>query len=398
MKDLKHIHYFEELLSINNNELVQKSIADGNIAMGYTCFYAPEVLLNLKGSFGVRLRAPNTGSTQLGTYYLSNVTCGMTRALIERGLENGFQFLSGICGTETCAQMNRALEHFKLINLVQNEKFFVDFLDIPLTVSEAGYKYLAKQIKTKILKSMNEQYGIDISNEAILEAVKQKNKLNALMREIEVMRKRTDAVYITGTEMHILNLVVKTCPIDLILPYIEETLEELKVRKPEPNSSYRAKIALIGSELDDYRFTELMENCGALIVADRYCFGTMPGYEEIKIVDEDPVLSIARHYLDISLCPRYMSQDKKEQRRNIPKYFVDEYHAEGIIYETMKFCDFWGYERAVAQEITVNEHGIPSVAVELNYTVSASGQLRTRVQAFIENLEIKRISKNNKEN
>lgn len=396
MKDLKHIHYFEQLLNINNNELVQQSIADGNIALGYSCFYAPEVLLNLSGSFGVRLRAPNTGSTQLGTYYLSNYTCGMTRALVERGLENGFQFLSGICGTETCAQMNRALEHFKLIKLVDNENFFLEFLDIPLTVSEHGYEYFAKQIKKLLLKPMNEKYGIDISNEAILKAVEQKNELNALMREIEVMRKKTDAVYITGTEMHMLNLVVKSCPIDLILPYIKETLEELKERTPEPNSSYRARVGLIGSELDDYRFTELMEQCGALVVADRYCFGTLPGYEHIEIVDEDPILSIAKHYLDISLCPRYMSKEKKDQRRAISKYFMEEYHTEGIIFETLKFCDYWGYEKTVAQEINVNEWDIPSVSIELNYTVSASGQLKTRVQAFVENLEIKRIAKNKK--
>ncbi len=393
MKDLKHIHYFEKLLDVNNNELVQKSIEDGNIALGYSCFYAPDVLLNLDGCFGVRLRAPNTGSTQLGTYYLSNFTCGMTRALVERGLENGFNFLSGICGTETCAQMNRALEHFKLLRLVENDKFFLEFLDIPLTTGDHATDYVAKQIRSKLLKPMADNYGIDTSDAAIIKAVKKKNELNAMMREIEQMRKKTDAVYLTGTEMHMLNLVVKTCPIDLIMPYIKETLEELKKRKPEPNSSYRARVAVMGSEMDDYRFTELMEQCGALVVADRYCFGTLPGYEHIELDENDPVRSVADHYLKVSLCPRYMNEEKKTQRREIPKYFVEEYNAEGIIYESLKFCDYWGYERSISQNITANEFGIPAVSVELSYTVSASGQLKTRVQAFVENLEIKRIAK-----
>ncbi len=398
MKELKHIQYFEKLLDVGNNELVQKSIEDGNVAMGYACTYAPDVLLDLPGSFGVRMRAPNTTSIQLGTYYLSSASCGMTRALVERGLENGFQFLSAIVATDTCDQMTRSLEHFKMLKLVDNPKFFLNFLDVPFSANNHAYKYYAKQIKDLILTPMHEIHGVDISNEAIIKVVEQRNKLNAIMREIEVMRKKTDAVYLTGTEMHMLNLVIRSCPTDLILPYIEETLEELKKRKPEPTTSYRARIALIGSELDDYKFTELIEQCGALVVADRYCHGTLPGYEHIELDEADPVLSIAKHYLDVSLCPRYMSHDKKEQRQGMSKYFVDEYHAEGVIVETLKFCDFWGYEKAIVETRNSGEFDIPTVAIELNYIVAASGQLRTRVQAFVENLEIKRIAKNSKEN
>ena len=62
MKDLKHLIYFENLLQEANNELVQKAIADGDKALGYNCYYLPEVLLNCGRAFSVRLRAPNTGS------------------------------------------------------------------------------------------------------------------------------------------------------------------------------------------------------------------------------------------------------------------------------------------------------------------------------------------------
>jgi benzoyl-CoA reductase/2-hydroxyglutaryl-CoA dehydratase subunit BcrC/BadD/HgdB len=40
-----------------------------------------------------------------------------------------------------------------------------------------------------------------------------------------------------------------------------------------------------------------------------------------------------------------------------------------------------------------NEYGVPTVAVDRQYTAAASGQLRTRVQAFVESLEIKKIAK-----
>ena len=50
------------------------------------------------------------------------------------------------------------------------------------------------------------------------------------------------------------------------------------------------------------------------------------------------------------------------------------------------------HEKPLVVQIT-NEFGIPSVSVDRQYTASASGQLRTRVQAFVESLEIKNIQK-----
>ena len=68
MKDLKHLIYFENLLQEANNELVQQARAEGEHALGYTCYFVPETLLNLPGCFSSRLRAPNTGSIDVGTY------------------------------------------------------------------------------------------------------------------------------------------------------------------------------------------------------------------------------------------------------------------------------------------------------------------------------------------
>ena len=42
MKDLKHLIYFENLLQEANNELVQQARAEGEHALGYTCYFVPE--------------------------------------------------------------------------------------------------------------------------------------------------------------------------------------------------------------------------------------------------------------------------------------------------------------------------------------------------------------------
>ena len=109
MKDLKHLIYFESLLENANNELVQKAQAEGNLALGYTCYHVPETLLNVGNCFSVRLRAPNTGSIDIATYYMSNYTCEFARALVERGIEGGYQFLDAMIGVD--ASTNRREKH-----------------------------------------------------------------------------------------------------------------------------------------------------------------------------------------------------------------------------------------------------------------------------------------------
>ena len=58
MKDLANLYYFEKLLEDVNNDLVRQAQAKGDIAIGAVCFQIPEPLINLPGSFSVRLRAP----------------------------------------------------------------------------------------------------------------------------------------------------------------------------------------------------------------------------------------------------------------------------------------------------------------------------------------------------
>lgn len=393
MKDLKYLYEFENLLQEANNSLVQQAKSQGKIALGYTCYHIPEVLLNCPGCFSVRLRAPRTGSLDIATYYMSNFLCGYSKAILERGIEGGYNFLNAVLASETCSEMNRALEHFEILKLVPEEKFFITFLDAPFKIEQHTIKHYVNQTRLKILDKLSEVYGVDTSDKALRKAVEEHNEVCRLMTEIGNYRKEENP-RITGYEYHILNLVTYCCPKYLILDKLRETAEELKTRKPDEKKNYRAKIVLVGSEMDDPDFTKLIEDSGALVVADRYCFGALPGRQEIVLNDTDDVLTqICTHYMKTSQCPRYMSQEKVQERRDTVKKLVEEYHADGILYEQIKFCEYWGYERALASHIMNDEYGIPSASVDRQYTASSSGQLRTRVQAFVESLEIKKIAK-----
>ncbi len=392
LKDLKHLIYFENLLDNAKNELVVQAINEGKHPIGYTCFHMPEVLLNLDNCFSIRMRAPKTGSMDIATFYMSNYVCEFCRALLERAIEGGYEFLDAWAGVDACAQMNRCIENMEIQNLYANPKFFVSHIDVPYKVDDYAIKHYSQQIKVNVLDKLNQNYGVDISDSAMRKAVEIHNEVADIITEIGEFRTELNP-RITGYEFHILNLVSYCCPKTLIVDKLRETLEEIKTRKPDEKNKFRARVVLVGSEIDDPELTKMIEESGALIVADRFCFGSFPGRQKIVLNDEEDVMTqICRQYMNDSQCPRYMSDDKIQQRYDSVDAYAKHFKADGIIYEQIKFCDYWGYERALASHVMNAEYNYPVLSIDRPYTSkSSAGQLRTRIQAFVESIEIKKI-------
>ena len=399
MKELKHLIYFESLLEDANNELVRKAEAEGDLAIGYTCFHAPEVLLNLGNCFSVRLRAPHTNSMELATYYMANNSCEFSRALLERALEGNYSFLHAMAGVDVCEANNRAIENMEIMHMQgdDKEKFFYCNLDIPYSDDEDCVEHICEQVSRKILKPVHENYGVDISDAAIRAAVSEHNEVSRIITEIGELRK-LDIPPITGYEFAVLVLVSYTCPKRLILPLLQETLEEIRDRKVDPEKNYRVRVAVVGSEIDDPNLIRLIESCGALVVADRFCYGSFPGRQVIELTDdEDALTQVCRWYLQNTECPRQSALHRVKYRNDHVAQLVREFKADGAIYEQMKFCTYWSYERVIANQIMPRDYGIPILSVDRPYIVGQSGQLRTRVQAFVESLEMKKLRAAQKE-
>ena len=364
MKDLKHLIYFENLLQEANNELVKQAKKDGKKILGYTCYSMPEVLLDIPGCVGVRLRAPNCTSPDMATYYMSGRTCLYGRSLLERALEGGYNFLDAQMATETCTATTRMQEHLQMMNIIDNPDFFCDFTDVPFKKNQNSLEHYEKQLQAHVLDNIHEHFGIDISDDALMKAIEEHNEVCRLVTEIGNYRKLENPT-ITGFEFHVIQLVTLCCPKYLILPKLRETAKEMKTRKPDSKPNFRVKVCLTGPECDDPYFTQLVESCGALVVADRYCYGSLPGREEIVVANGDtPLRAIARHYLKTSQCARFMPQD---------------------------ICAYWSYERTIDTIVIPRDYGIPVCSIEKEYINGASGQLRTRFQAFVESVELKKI-------
>lgn len=399
MKELKHLIYFESLLEDTNNELIRKAESEGDLALGYTCFHAPEVLMNLGNCFSVRLRAPHTNSMELATYYMANNSCEFARALLERALEGSFAFLHAMIGVDVCEANNRAIENMEIMHAhgEDKDKFFYCNLDIPYSDDEDCVEHICEQVSRKILKPLRENYGIDTSDDAIRTAVSEHNEVCRILTEIGELRK-LDIPPITGYEYAVLVLVSYTCPKRLILPYLRETLEEIKNRKTDAKKDYRVRVVVVGSEIDDPQLIKLIEGCGALVVADRYCYGSFPGRQEIILSDtEDALTQVCRWYLQNTECPRQSALHRVKYRNDHVAQLVKDFNADGAIYEQMKFCTYWSYERVIASQVMPRDYGIQMLSIDRPYISGQSGQLRTRVQAFVESLEIKKLRTAQKE-
>ncbi|MBR6477070.1 MAG: 2-hydroxyacyl-CoA dehydratase [Lachnospiraceae bacterium] len=393
MRDLKHLQYFEELLQEANNDLVRQAKEEGRVCAAYLCENLPEPLMNLGNCFGVRLTAPNTGSMDIATYYMSNLLCETARAILERAVEGGYNFADCLIAPDGCTMINRCAENIELLHAMDgNEKFFYEHMEIPFKADDNGVELLVLQCRNHILTPLSENYGIDVSDQAIRNAVAVHNRVCELITAIGEFRKE-ERPRITGYEFAVLTLATYVCPKDLLIEKLEETLEEVKMREPD-DKKWRARLVVVGSEMDDVEYVRLIEDLGAYVCVDRYCFGSIPGRKPIELHDgEDALTQVCRHYVYECQCPRQMNMEKVYGRKEFVAKLAKEFRADGIIYNQIKFCDPWAYERLSGTVALREDYGYPVLSVDRPYNVrSSEGQMRTRVQAFIESIEIKKLT------
>lgn len=393
MRDLKYLQFFEDVLQEANNKLIQQAQQEGKICAAYVCENTPEPLFNVGDAFGVRLFAPNTGSMDIATYYMTSFLCETSRALLERAIEGGFNFADCMIAPDGCTMMNRAAENMELLKTMGEgkEHFFFENMEIPLKADDNGVELLVLQCRNHILNPLNKNYGIDISDKAIRKAVEEHNTVCRLLREIGDFRKDLKP-RITGYEFAVFTLASYVCPKALIIDKLKETLEEVKTREPD-DRQYRARVVVVGSEVDDIGYIKLIEETGAYVCADRFCFGSLPGRDEIVLNDEEDALTqVCRAYVYRGQCPRQMNMEKVYGRKKYVADLAKEYKADGIVYNQVKFCDPWAYERLLGSTMLRDDYGYPVLSIDRPYNVSSSvGQLRTRIQAFVESIEIKHI-------
>jgi benzoyl-CoA reductase subunit C len=167
---------------------------------------------------------------------------------------------------------------------------------------------------------------------------------------------------------------------------VQDYLDEIKGR-PAPKADGLPRIFLWGNEIDDVAFIRLVEECGAHVVMDDLCTGTRFFWEDVSETN-DPLDGIANRYI-CTHCPRSLKpqvgnrQEDMENRFGYMKEFISQWQANGVIFYIVRYCDTCELEGPDLREY-LNSLKLPVLMIEDDYSTSTIGQLRTRIQAFLE--------------
>jgi benzoyl-CoA reductase subunit C len=144
---------------------------------------------------------------------------------------------------------------------------------------------------------------------------------------------------------------------------------------------------VVGSVMTNPEFIESIEELGGLVVTDELCTSTRYWSDPV-ILDGNkaPLEAISRRYLNNFPCARMFPSDERFNR------IIDlarDFRVDGAISQIVRYCVQYAHDLPLLTE-RLKEQGIPILALDVEYGTSGSGQIRTRVQAFLEMLEAKR--------
>jgi benzoyl-CoA reductase/2-hydroxyglutaryl-CoA dehydratase subunit BcrC/BadD/HgdB len=370
----KTMRIFEELLENPQNTLVEQASLNGRIPIGYTCSFVPEALLMADRLFPVRLRAPGVAGTEIADNYLSNFICSYTRSILEFAMDDRFDLIKGWVFVPSCAHMQRLYDNLEYLK----KPVFTHVLDVPRKVNEVTITWQTEELRM-LADKLSSHFGVDMSDSSIMKAIDEWNNFAEVIQSIGKLRKKPNPP-ITGTEFHALLMAALVSPKDLILPKILDYRKEIE--NIDGTRNYRARLMLVGGHLHDPEFIYVIESQGGLVVADRFCTGSIPGLMPIEM-NGDPFRSLAEYTFKKTLCPRMM--EDFDRRLQIIIDTVKEYNVDGVVIEIIKFCDLWGVD-AMPMVSALRKEGIPVLKLEREYRLGSEGQQRTRVQAFIESM------------
>jgi bcr-type benzoyl-CoA reductase subunit C len=359
------------------NPALQAWKDQGGGIIGYFCSMVPEELFMAAGLLPFRMRATGSTSTELADAYFTNLNCSFPRHCFNLALEGELEFLDGIVCINSCDHIRRLYDNWK--RFVATD--FIEFLSLPRQTGPDQVAWYRNEF-ARLNEQLTKHFDVEITDDSLRKAIRLANETRRLQRALYDLRKQ-ERPPITGAETLAVMVAGTAMPKEQYNELLRELLEEL--RGSEGDGAYRARLMITGGILDDPAYVEVIEDQGGLVVTDVTCFGTRLMWKDVDEGMSDPLAALAKYYLaDRPSCPRLY--DAQEQRTRFVTDLFREFNCDGIIGERMMFCDQWQVEQYM-QGSDLKEEGIPFLKLDREYITAGTGQLRTRVQAFIEGME-----------
>ncbi|MEW5761709.1 MAG: 2-hydroxyacyl-CoA dehydratase family protein [Bacillota bacterium] len=327
---------------------------------GYFCTYTPVEILAAAGFAPLRLEPPQAAGDELPPYLAANL-CSFARACLTGGVRGVWGKLDLIVVAGSCT----AMVHLYSAWRATLPSPPVYFLDVPRRSGEEAATFFAAQLRrlASVLGLPSGSAGEVLLREAVERYVRQR----ILLRELCGPLSCAGAVYRRA-----------------VLRAAERAPAELPTAPPNecyPPAPAGPAIFLTGCVVPD-DIVSLVEECGLRVAMDDSCAGSRPlqvGDEAAPSGEEDLFFNLARRYLNRAPCPRMTLESRLAYLRSIIKSIP----CAGMIYFALKFCDFAMHDFPQVRAV-FEEAGLPAIFLQGEYGDAATGQMRTRVEAFAE--------------
>ena len=371
---MKELQFFGEVTSELENREIREWKRAGNRVVGTVCSSIPEEVLHAGGLLPLRLRAPGLQDTSSADARLHRINCSYTRSVLEILMRGDLSFLDGLISTNTCDHMLRLAGE-----LADKAGFPVHYFSMYHTLGASSREWLILEME-RLIRYIEESFSTTVSEDDLRRSVSVYNRTRRLMAQLDELRKK-DPPPVSGAEYLRIVLAGMSIPRQEFNDRLETLLPLLQDRSS--GQAGQPRLMIVGGACDMPEFIGFIEDKGAAIVTDGLCFGGRHYRGQIDENAESLLPAIADRYVDRVACPAIM--DGFDHSYGILKQVIRDWGVEGVICARLKFCDHWGGQQKLLAE-QLRRDGVPLLGLEREYDTAGSGQIATRVQAFLEML------------
>lgn len=382
----KGMEYFDfvvsEIHGLRVKEL-QEHKKNGGKVVGTFCVYVPEEVVVAANAICVGL----CGGLDIALDEVEKVLPRNLCALIKSFM--GFK-LSKVCpyfescdlivGETTCDGKKKAFE-------VLNEYAPVYVMETPQMKRDIDYEFFKNEIY-RFIEKIEEITGNEITEESLRNGIKTIDAKRKALKRISEARKNVPSP-ISGKDALLVYQIAFYDDPERFTLKVNELADELdkraKIAASTKDDTQEIRIMITGTPMaiPNWKLPHIVESSGARIVYDELCTGERYFQDIIGDVDDknfdEMVDAITKRLLEID-CACFTPNEKRIQKV-VQK--VKEYKVDGVIHYSLQFCDPYTIE-AFKLENVLKEKGIPVIKIETDYSQEDIGQLKTRVEAFLE--------------
>jgi len=388
----KELEYFDELADLFGKRAkeLEQAKAEGKKIVGYNCIFAPLELILAAGAIPVRINSGWYDTSKLGDRVVPVEVCSIIRSTIGAKMIELSPFLEQsdvLITVLTCDGMT------KLSEILAGYKEIWGLSNPRIKDSAQALKFWNEEIK-QIKSNLEKLTGNKITPKTLKHAIIKTQKATKAFRRLQNLRK--DNSVISGRDAMLVNQTYMWDDIDRWTEKTEALCDELERRAQRKEwicPPDTPRVMVTGTPMfwpDNWKLPTLIEegNPRGVLVADELCSSERLLYDPVGIDEwtmDDMLNAIGERYLMACTCPCFTSKDGNEDRINWLLNKAKENRVQGVIYYINRGCMLYAMEYTRIKR-ALDQINIPVYYLDTDYTREDAGQLKTRVEAFLEML------------